>query len=151
MEMGETKGTDILKEKGNIPIIVMTGRGDFSLETAISHGFSGYLAKPFNLESIKEVIGVGYNDFDSFKLEEDEEILQLFKTSTKENIIKLNNALKNCDFNMAQATCHKMYPMFAQFGYPTEELKRMDLNRENEYNGWQNDVKNLLKKIEGII
>jgi len=140
MEMGDISGLDILHEAaGDVPVVVMTGRADFSTQTATELGFDSFLAKPFTIESLREIVGNG-ELLDDFFGDNREEIMALFRTATEENLSILKQSLADNDFKQAQAVCHKMYPMFAQMGYPTEELRQMDAHRNNEYEGWQKDV-----------
>ncbi len=141
LEMGELSGLDILALAGNVPVIVMTGHSDFTAERAAQLGFNGFLQKPFSMESLREMFGEGECANDSFM---DEEIRELFRTSTAENYGILKQALTEADFDKAQAICHKMLPMFVLLGYPTESLRRMDTQRGRVYDGWQADVESIL-------
>ena len=148
MEMGDVLGLDILHEAaGTVPVVLMTGRADFSTQKAMDLGFDGFLAKPFTMESLRETVGDG-EPFDDFFGDNREEIMALFRAATEENISTLKQALADNNFKQAQAICHKMFPMFAQMGYPTEELRKMDIHRNNEYEGWQEDVKQLIMNNE---
>ncbi|MDD2285154.1 MAG: hybrid sensor histidine kinase/response regulator [Paludibacter sp.] len=146
MEMGEISGLDILNNAGNVPVILMTGRGDFSAAKAVELGFAGFIAKPFTLDDLRSVFGESDNvkDENSFLAADDEEIMALFRNSTAENQALLQQALEAGDFNRAQSICHKMLPMFAQLGYDTEALRRMDAGRGKPYDGWQEDVKQII-------
>jgi signal transduction histidine kinase len=144
MEMGDISGLDILQQAaGAVPVVVMTGRADFSTQKATELGFDQFLAKPFTIESLREIVGDGepLNDFFG---DNREEILQLFRTSAEDNFLILKQALVDNDFKQAQSTCHKMFPMFAQMGYPTDELRKMDAHRDKEYEGWQEDVQRVV-------
>ena len=144
MEMGDISGLDILREaKNTVPVIVVTGRADFSTQKAMELGFDGFLAKPFTLESLREIVGDG-ELLDDFFGDNKEEIMQLFRASTAENIEILKQALTDNNFKQAQSTCHKMFPMFAQMGYPTEELRKIDAHRSGAYTDWQEDVKKVI-------
>ncbi len=146
MEMGRFTGKDVLSSAGSVPVIVMTGRSDYSKERALEAGFSGYLPKPFTMEALREIVGeASPQSFEgSYACEEDEEIMEIFRESSAENMKNLREALMTNDFNRAQAICHKMHPLFAQFGYPSEELRRMDAARGREYGGWREDVEKIL-------
>ena len=144
LEMGELSGLDILALAGSVPVIVMTGHSDFTAEKAAQLGFNGFLPKPFTMESLREMFGEGDNANDSFLEEDEEKIRELFRTSTVENYEILKQALADADFNKAQATCHKMLPMFVLLGYPADALRRMDARRGRVYEGWQNDVETIL-------
>ncbi|MEA4982871.1 MAG: ATP-binding protein [Paludibacter sp.] len=145
MEMGDISGLDILAAAGDVPVILMTGRGDFSAEKALKTGFLGFLSKPVSMDDLREVFGEGDNPHeDIFNVEEDEEIMEIFRSSTLENFTLLKQALGASDYAKAQSLCHKMLPMFAQLGYPTDEFRRMDAHRAGAYEGWQADVEKIL-------
>ena len=74
--MGDISGLDILKENPLVPVIVMTGRSDYSDNAALKDGFIGYLPKPVNKESIREMIGEG-ESFADFLGDDFEEIKEL--------------------------------------------------------------------------
>lgn len=145
MEMGEITGLDILASAGTVPVIVMTGHSDFTAEKAAQLGFDGFVAKPFSLETLREIFGEGETkNSDSFLEEDDEKIMEMFRISTAENQLLLKQALADADFNKAQAVCHKMLTMFILLGYPTEALLRMDAQRGEAYDGWQTDIETIL-------
>jgi len=143
MEMGDISGLDILHSAGAVPVVVMTGRADFSTQKASALGFDGFLAKPFTIDDLREIAGEG-DTLDDFLGDNRDEIMALFRASTEENFSILRQALADNNFKQAQATCHKMFPMFAQMGYPVEELRRMDAHRREEYDGWREDVEKIL-------
>ena len=143
MEMGDISGLDILNRAEGVPVVVMTGRADFSAQQASKLGFDQFLAKPFTIESLREIAGVGEQGIDDFFGDNRDEIMELFRASAVENFSILRQALAGNDFKQAQATCHKMFPMFAQMGYPTGELRKMDAQRNREYEGWQEDVEKI--------
>ncbi|HET7733207.1 MAG TPA: ATP-binding protein, partial [Paludibacter sp.] len=144
MEMGEVSGLDILATAGNVPVIVMTGHGDFTTEKATQLGFDAFLAKPLTLDALREIFGEGENNANDFFGEDNDEILEIFRASNAENYSLLRQALIDSDFNKAQAICHKMLPMFVLLGYPVGELRQMDAQRGNAYEGWQIDVETIL-------
>jgi len=143
MEMGDISGLDILRNANGIPVVVMTGSADFSTQKAKELGFDGFLIKPFTIESLREIVGDG-ETLDDFLGDNRDEIMALFRASIEENFSILRQALADNNFKQAQATCHKMFPMFAQLGYPTEELRKMDAHRSGEYDGWQKDVEKIV-------
>ena len=159
MEMGDVSGTDILTQikKSNvvIPVIIMTGRGNFHSVTAAEYGFDGYLAKPVNLNSLALLLGSKTNKsltsleemFDNDK-EAVRHILDIFTKSTSNNINALNAAIADNDFNTAQHLCHKMLPMFLQLNITNVAylLKKMDAARDKEYPQWQEDVKAIIEE-----
>jgi len=143
MEMGDISGFEILHNAGSVPVVVMTGRADFSTEKAKELGFDGFLAKPFTIESLREIAGEG-EILDELLGDNRDEIMALFRVSIEENFSKLKQALADNNFKQAQYACHKMFPMFAQTGLPTEELRKMDAHRNNEYEVWREDVEKIL-------
>ena len=143
MEMGDISGLDILHNAGAVPVVVMTGQSDFSTQKASGLGFDGFLAKPFTINDLREIAGEG-DTFDDLLEDNRDEIMALFRTSTIENFSILRQTLIDNNFKQAQATCHKMFPMFAQMKFPTEELRTMDAHRNGEYEGWQEDVEKIL-------
>ena len=145
MEMNEHSGTDILSSHPEIPVILMSGHTDFTTKQALQLGFAGFLPKPFNIEDLRQLIGEGKTqETDSFFVEDDEEIMQAFRQNAIKNQQKLKQMLEFENFKEAQAICHQMLPMFAQLGYPTEALKRMDLSRGKVYQGWMKDVQTII-------
>lgn len=144
MEMNELSGTDILASAGNIPVVVMTGRSDFSYEKARELGFSDFLAKPFNIDALRMIFGEGELGMDDFLGEDEEEIRAVFREATAQNVEELKEALTQNDYKKAQQLCHKMRPMFMLLGYPSDELTRMDTHRGSDYEGWQLDVERIL-------
>lgn len=145
MEMNEFSGTDILSSHPNIPVILMSGHTDFTTEQALQLGFAGFLPKPFNIDDLRQLIGEEkMQETDSFLVEDDEEIMQIFRQNAIKNQQKLKQMLELKNFKEAQAICHQMLPMFAQLGYPTEALKRMDLSRGKIYQGWTKDVQAII-------
>ncbi len=143
MEMGDISGLDILRQAGAVPVVVMTGRADFSAQQAAALGFAGFLAKPFTIATLRGLVG-GSEASDELLGDNRDEIMTLFRASVEENSAKLRQALAGNNFQQAQAVCHKMYPMFAQMNYPTEALRRMDAHRSGAYEGWQDDVEEIL-------
>ncbi len=143
MEMGDVSGLDILHNAGSVPVVVMTGRTDFSAQKAAELGFAGFLAKPFTIATLRGLVG-GSEAFDELLGDNCEEIMALFRASVEENFAALSQALAGNNFEQAQAVCHKMFPMFAQMNYPTEALRRMDAHRSGAYENWRDDVAEIL-------
>lgn len=144
MEMGEITGLDVLSSAGNIPVILMTGHSDITAEKARELGFEGFLSKPFTIDALRGIFGEGDNEIDDFMGFDNEEIMEIFRTTTAENFKLLEEALNESDFHKAQAVCHKMLPMFMQLGYRDIELRRMDAQRGNAYENWKTDVEKIL-------
>lgn len=141
MEMGNFTGKGVLKrvrESSEIPVILITGRSDYSMNTILSEGFNEFLSKPITIRELHSIIGGkintknNSNDFISLLGNDKEaiiEVMERFLISTVDNIVLLKNANKEKDFSKAQYICHKMLPMFLQIGAPgyiTRILKRID-------------------------
>lgn len=138
MEMGTFSGGSVLartRDAGfSVPVIVMTGRGDFGLDRARRLGFSHYLCKPVSMSALSRLFGaVGSGKAESSSAKEGvgfaaleemlggdraavQEVLESFRTATRENMAALERATEEQDFGRAQALCHKMLPMFLQIG-----------------------------------
>ncbi len=161
LEMGRIYGADILnkmrKHDGKPPVIVMTGRSEFSKEHALQMGFDDYLAKPFTFETLHSLLTPSEKAYDLEALEafytEDEasmrELLLLFMKSTRERITTLNECINTGDLAKAQAICHKMLPMFMQLDAreAVTLLKKMDANRNGDttqYPDWKEDIQQLI-------
>lgn len=162
MEMGNKTGLDILEQEKEVPVYLMSGRSDMTEQKAHRLGFAGFIPKPFTIKQLRKRFGVGStnqkeaetsehpemeiasSNESSFWEDIDEEIIAVFRRSTLEHQEMLQKALQENDFVRSQAICHKMLPMFAQLGYPTEALKRMDASRGKAYENWQNDIRQLL-------
>lgn len=61
LEMGNLSGVDILRRvraaDALLPVIVMTGRGDYNRQQALDLGFDDYLPKPVSLASLGRLFG----------------------------------------------------------------------------------------------
>ena len=167
MEMGDYSGIDILekvrKTNPQTPVVVMTARSDYGKIKALSHGFDGYLPKPFTLKLLQNLLGMetketitdtSSHSTEDFKLlhemfdgdmETITSILNVFVNTTTDNLLSLQQMVDEDNFKMTQSLCHKMLPMFAQLE-DTETvtiLKKMDSMRErnaDEYPLWKEDM-----------
>jgi signal transduction histidine kinase/DNA-binding response OmpR family regulator len=179
MEMGSFSGLDILqkvKETNNqIPVIVMTARGDFDIEKAINQGFGKYLSKPFSLKSLQELLGrkqketngnsSSSNSAEHFKLlsemfdndtEAVKNILKVFVDTTSDNMVLLQQCINEDNFATAQSLCHKMLPMYAQLEAVESVviLKKMDSMRgknPDKYPSWKEDLAELIRLSDSLI
>lgn len=173
MEMGSFSGLDILKKvketNNQIPVIVMTARGDFDIEKAMNQCFDGYLSKPFSLKSLQELLGEkqkeindnnsSSNSAEHFKLlsemfDDDKDaiknILKVFVDTTSENIILLQQCINEDNFAVAQSICHKTLPMYAQLkaAKAVVILKKMNSmcgRSPDEYPFWKEDLEELIR------
>lgn len=179
MEMENFTGKDVVKKirevDKNIPVILITGRTDFTPGMILSEGFTDYLLKPVKLRELHSLIGGKIVDENSAKINEsaDEkpngiteflggdseavrEVMDKFLMDTVNHIVQLRNAVNEKDFGKAQYLCHKMLPMFLQINAPEEItviLKRMDnLRGENKpgENIWS-DLSALTNRIEEFL
>jgi len=171
LEMGDISGMDVLglirEQHLNLPVVVMTGRGDFDRGQAVALGFTDYLRKPVGMASLNTLLSgkTDVDDRNEFELlnemfdndqEAIREVLNEFVRVTNENIILLEQALSDDNFTRAQGLCHKMLPMCMQVG--AEEiipiLKKMDSLRNeaaDKFPEWKKEITILIEKVKGLI
>ena len=175
-EMGAVTGNDILylvKEIDiNKPVILMTGRIEYTTEKAKEEGFYGFLQKPFNLRQLENLFGsvastesgteIAFPDFPAFSemMGNDKEamtdILSVFVQSTADDMVLMNNLIEQEDFVGMQALCHKMLPMFTQLERDTNFLARMNAMRgkgetEADYPTWKDDATQFMAQADELM
>ena len=175
-EMGAVTGNDILylvKEIDiNKPVILMTGRIEYTTEKAKEEGFYGFLQKPFNLRQLENLFGsvastesgteIAYPDFPAFSemMGNDKEamtdILSVFVQSTADDMVLMNNLIEQENFVGMQALCHKMLPMFTQLERDTSFLARMNAMRgkgetEADYPTWKDDATQFMAQADELM
>jgi CheY-like chemotaxis protein len=175
-EMGAVTGNDILylvKEVDTtIPIILMTGRIEYTNEKAKEEGFDGFLQKPFNLKQLESLFGsvatseneeeTAYPDFPAFSemMGNDKEaitdILRVFVQSTADDLVTMNTLIEQSDFAEMQSLCHKMLPMFKQLERDTTFLARMNAMRgkgetEADYPTWKDDATQFMAQTDELM
>ena len=167
MDMGVFTGKDVLqkiREMGiAIPVIVMTAKSNYNDKKAKSEGFDGFLAKPFSMNSLAQILGEKTNK-EFVTLEEmfdgDEEtikkILNLFVENTGENLKSLQQFVSADDFTSAQTLCHKMLPMFAQLNAVdlAAFLSKIDGLRGQDataYPTWKEEMRQFIKNAAVFI
>ena len=175
-EMGAVTGNDILylvKEIDiNKPVILMTGRIEYTTEKAKEEGFYGFLQKPFNLRQLENLFGsvastesgteIAFPDFPAFSemMGNDKEamtdILSVFVQSTADDMVLMNNLIEQEDFVGMQALCHKMLPMFTQLERDTSFLARMNAMRgkgetEANYPTWKDDAAQFMAQADELM
>ena len=178
-EMGAMTGNDILHLfKGNDPtkpVILMTGRIEYTTEKAKKEGFDGFLQKPFNMKQLEAFFGnVSTNgdtastgclfseDFPNFcqVMGDDEEairqVLTVFVQSTADDLVQMNNLIEQSKFVEAQDLCHKMLPMFTQLERDTEFLAKMNTLRgkgkkEKHYRHWKDDAQKFMAQTDELM
>ncbi len=176
MEMGLFSGGSVLERTRDagfsVPVIIMTGRGDFDLEKAHSLGFTHYLGKPVTLAMLAQFFGAVSGEVESVPENETGfaaleemlggdreavcEILTVFHATTQEHAAALEVAIDMDDFAKAQALCHKMLPMFLQIGADEAGtyLKKMDSMRgckAEDYPDWQEEMRRLSEIIGEVM
>ena len=175
-EMGAVTGNDILylvKEVDTTtPIILMTGRIEYTNEKAKEEGFDGFLQKPFNLKQLENLFGsvapteseteIAFPDFPAFSelMGNDKEaitdILRVFVQSTADDLVSMNTLIESSDFVEMQALCHKMLPMFKQLERDTTFLARMNAMRgkgetEADYPTWKDDAIQFMAQADELM
>lgn len=165
MEMGDFSGIYVLKKirewnKG-IPVILITGREDLTMDYILSEGFTDLLLKPVTLHCLHALIGGSIPDekenvLTGFLGQDKEamvDIMERFFMSTVDHIIQLKDAVSKNDFDKAQYLCHKMLPLFLQTEAPEEiilTLKHVDSLRGEKEPGvdiWEK-ISTLTDQIE---
>lgn len=58
MEMCGITGLDVLSSANGIPVVLMSGRGDITEETAINDGFAAFIPKPVTIDKLKAVFTI---------------------------------------------------------------------------------------------
>ena len=175
-EMGAVTGNDVLyffKEADpKKPVILMTGRIEYTIEKAKAEGFDGFLQKPFNLKQLENLFGsvassemeaeTAFPDFPAFSemMGNDKEamtdILAVFVQSTADDLVKMNTLIEQSDFVEMQGLCHKMLPMFKQLERDTTFLARMNALRgkpetEADYPNWKDDATQFMSQVDELL
>ena len=175
-EMGALTGNDILhifkEADANKPVILMTGRIEYTNEKAKKEGFDGFLQKPFNLKQLESLFGsvatseneedTAFPDFPAFSemMGNDKEamtdILTVFVQSTANDLVSMNTLIEQSDFVEMQGLCHKMLPMFIQLERDTTFLARMNAMRgkdetEEDYPNWKEDATQFMAQTDELM
>ena len=175
-EMGALTGNDILhifkEADANKPVILMTGRIEYTNEKAKKEGFDGFLQKPFNLKQLESLFGsvatseneedTAFPDFPAFSemMGNDKEamtdILTVFVQSTANDLVSMNTLIEQSDFVEMQALCHKMLPMFIQLERDTTFLAGMNAMRgkdetEEDYPNWKEDATQFMSQTDELM
>ena len=177
-EMGAMTGNDILrlfkKADATKPILLMTGRIEYTTEKAQEEGFDGFLQKPFNMNQLKSIFGSITSsdseekntcqlcdDFPSFcqSMDNDEEaireILNVFVQSTANDLVSMNTLIEEDKFIEAQSLCHKMLPMFKQLERNTDFLEKMNALRGkgkvDDYPNWKDDALRFMDEADELL
>ena len=184
-EMGALNGNEILRmfkeANADKPVILMTARVEYNSEKAKEEGFDGFIRKPFNLNDLESIFGIASlaeaettespfaEKFPAFceMMGNDkaaiQSIMEVFTSSTANDLLTLNTCIDDNDFVGAQALCHKMLPMFTQLEQDTNFLSKMNELRgkadaADTYPTWIDDATafmaqadKLLEDIEGIM
>ena len=175
-EMGAVTGNDVLFLVKEVdpqkPIILMTGRIEYTTEKAKEEGFDGFLQKPFNLKQLENMFGsvalseneaeTAYPDFPAFSeimgndKEAMTEILNVFVQSTADDLVSMNTLIEESNFVGMQDLCHKMLPMFSQLERDTTFLANMNAMRgtakkEKHYRKWKDDARQFMAQTDELM
>lgn len=175
-EMGTFSGNDALKMIKSVDaqktVILMTARDQYSERYALKEGFDGYIRKPFSIKDLANLLNTNIveeegqhcnynedfpqlcamfsNDADAIRA-----ILQTFANTTSENLVTLNDAVSEHDFEKAQAICHKMRPMFIQLEQPSAQyLIDMDNSRGKDATAlpdWEEKGIEFMKQSDALL
>ena len=175
-EMGAVTGNDVLYLVKEVdpqkPVILMTGRIEYTTEKAKEEGFDGFLQKPFNLKQLENLFGsvattesaseMAFPDFPAFSemmgndKDAMESILTVFVQSTADDLVAMNDLIEKSDFVEMQHLCHKMLPMFTQLERDTTFLARMNAMRGKEetvadYPEWKDDATHFMAQADELM
>ena len=175
-EMGALTGNDILhifkETDANKPVILMTGRIEYTNEKAKEEGFDGFLQKPFNLKQLESLFGsvtlseneeeTAFPDFPAFSemMGNDKEamtdILTVFVQSTANDLVSMNTLIEQSYFVEMQGLCHKMLPMFIQLERDTTFLSKMNAMRgknetEDDYPNWKEEAAQFMAQTDELM
>ena len=178
-EMGAVSGNDILflvkdADKSK-PVILMTGRIEYTTEKATKEGFDGFLQKPFSMKQLEALFGnaategdsgaaacLFAEDFPAFcqVMGDDEEairqVLTVFAQETGDDLVLMNTLIEQSKFVEAQDLCHKMLPMFTQLERDTTFLAKMNTMRgqgkkEKHYRRWKDDAQKFMSQTDELM
>ena len=177
--MGAFSGLEVLKRIKDIDsskcVVLMTARYEYNKKVASDKGFDDYLRKPFSIKELADVLKANINinseseiiskyneDFPELcsmfgnDNEAIEDILNIFVTTTSENILRFNEIIEEGDFEDAVNLCHKMCPMFVQLERreSSEFLRKMDKlrgNTEESFPEWKEESLNFINKADDFI
>ena len=161
--MRQITGTDILykiRKKGSrIPIWLMTADDDYTMERALSEGFSGLVRKPINMSRLTDILSKGRKiQFPQLStlFQGDEEaikdILAGFVDSTDREMDTLESYIEQGEFAKAQQLAHRIYPFFNQLdaGHLCVALHKMDRLRGEDkvaYPSWKEELSKTIEEI----
>lgn len=163
MHMRQITGTDILykiRKKGSrIPIWLMTADDDYTMERALSEGFSGLVRKPINMSRLTDILSKGRKiQFPQLStlFQGDEEaikdILAGFVDSTDREMDTLESYIEQGEFAKAQQLSHRIYPFLEQLdaGHLCVALHKMDRLRGEDkvaYPSWKEELSKTIEEI----
>ncbi len=178
-EMGAVGGNEILylvkEADATKPVILMTGRIEYTTEKAKEEGFDGFLQKPFNMKQLEAMFGAAADnkpeetqacsfadDFPAFSamMDNDEDairqILTVFVQSTADDLLAMNTCIETSKFVEAQDLCHKILPMFTQLERDTTFLAKMNTLRgqgkkEKHYRRWKDDALRFMQQADELM
>ncbi len=177
-EMGALNGNEILRMFKDVdtekPVILMTARVEYNNEKAKDEGFDDFIRKPFNLKDLEALFGrASFNEpeaagspfankFPNFceLMGNDSEairsIMEVFASSTANDLLGLNMCIDSNDFVGAQALCHKMLPMFTQLEQDTTFLTKMNEMRgkadsAESYPTWIDDATTFMAQADELL
>ena len=146
----------------DIPVIAVTARNDMPRESFVSAGFAGCLYKPFGIrELLDELAHVGVAlsmsspaeegtavpkeglDFSALTAftgndaEASRAVVQSFVEETRQNLLRLREALGRGDVDGLAAVAHKMIPLFTLIGagQTVTLLRRLEVSKGQPLDG----------------
>ena len=161
----------------DIPVIAVTARSDMRLEDFVAHGFAGCLHKPFTVRELWEELarvgaspsilppvetvdapavakeGLDFSALTAFSGDDDEaarSIVESFVAETRQNLLRLREALEQADVDTLAAVSHKMIPLFTLIGagHTVGLLRRLEAAKGSP---WEEDLAKVAEQVQGEV
>ena len=160
-----------------IPVIAVTARSDMRLEDFVAHGFAGCLHKPFTVRELWEELarvgvspsilppvetvdapavakeGLDFSALTAFSGDDDEaarSIVESFVAETRQNLLRLREALEQADVDTLAAVSHKMIPLFTLIGagHTVGLLRRLEAAKGSP---WEENLAKVAEQVQGEV
>ncbi|HIY87116.1 MAG TPA: hybrid sensor histidine kinase/response regulator [Candidatus Bacteroides pullicola] len=161
----------------DIPVIAVTARSDLRQEDFVAHGFAGCLHKPFTMRELREVLarvgdipsilppaetmdapavakgGLDFSALTAFSGDDEEaarSIVESFVAETRQNLLRLREALGQADVDTLAAVAHKMIPLFTLIGagQTVDRLRQLEAAKGSP---WEEDLAKVAEQVQGEV
>ena len=163
-----------------IPVIAVTARSDIQAEEFTTHGFAGCLHKPFTVSELLAIVSgmamkseplqsdlapspesssstFNFSALTAFSGDDSDaaqSILDSFKTETRHNAERLQQAVDEKNAVLISSIAHKMIPLFTLIGATAlvSLLRSLEARREEPFSNLMADeVQSALEQIEEVM